>query len=115
MGSSPRTGDPEGGDVCDIASSDRERDLKLRLSERDRDKLREINEAIERIEEGSFGECEACGSKIPMERLKVMPFTTVCVPCKSKLEKQRKLFQESNDFTFSKDVNQQEFSKEEEE
>ena len=70
---------------------------------------------IERIEEGSFGECESCGSKIPMERLKVMPFTTVCVPCKSKLEKQRKLFQESNDFTFSKDVNQQEFSKDEEE
>ena len=64
MGSSPRTGDPEGGDVCDIASSDRERELKLRLSERDRDKLKEIDEALERIEEGSFGECDACGSKI---------------------------------------------------
>ena len=35
MGPSPKTGDPEGGDVCDIASSDRERDLKLTLSERE--------------------------------------------------------------------------------
>ena len=72
---SPRTGDPEGGDVCDIASSDRERELKLRLSERERDKLRAIEDALERIEEGTFDVCERCGCKIPIERLKVMPFT----------------------------------------
>ena len=115
MGSSPKTGDPEGGDVCDIASSDRERDLKLRLSERDREKLKQIDEAIERIEDGYFGECEACGSKIPMERLKVMPFTTVCVPCKSKQEKHRKLFHDANEFAFSRGGETQDFTKEEEE
>ncbi len=113
--SSPKTGDPEGGDVCDIASSDRARELRLRLSERDREKLRDIEEALERIEDGSFGECEICGSKIPMERLKIMPFTTECVVCKSKLEKQRKLFQESTDFTSSRNLGLQEISKDEEE
>ena len=115
MGSSPKTGDPEGGDVCDIASSDRERELKLRLSERDREKLREIEDALERIGEGSFGECEICGAKIPMQRLKIMPFTTECVACKSKLEKQRKLFQESTDFTSSRDLGLHEINKDEEE
>ncbi len=113
--SSPKTGDPEGGDVCDIASSDRARELRLRLNERDSEKMREIDEALERIEDGSFGECELCGSKIPMERLKIMPFTTECVSCKSKLEKQRKLFQESTDFTSSRDLGLHEASKEEEE
>lgn len=115
MGSSPKTGDPEGGDVCDIASSDRERDLKLTLSERDREKLRAIEEALERIEEGDFGICEQCGAKIPTARLKVMPFTTECVPCKSKLEKQRKLFYGDAGSPSSKDTVLPEFAKEMEE
>lgn len=91
MDPSPKTGDPEGGDVCDIASSDRERELKLRLSEREREKLRAIEDALERIEDGSFGICEECGCKIPVGRLKIMPFATVCVDCKSREEKQSKL------------------------
>ena len=92
MAPSPKTGDPEGGDVCDIASSDRERELKLRLSEREREKLKAIEEALERIKEGSFDICEQCGSKIPIGRLRVMPFTTVCISCKSIEEKRRKLY-----------------------
>jgi len=91
MDPSPKTGDAEGGDVCDIASSDRERELKLRLSEREREKLRAIEDALERIEDGSFGICEECGCKIPVGRLKIMPFATVCVDCKSREEKQSKL------------------------
>jgi len=115
MSGSPKTGDPEGGDVCDIASSDRERDLRLRLSERGREKLREIEDALERIEEGSFGDCEKCGAKIPKGRLKVMPFTTTCVACKSRQEKQRKLYDGASDFALSRDLGVSEMSKEEEE
>ena len=100
MDPSPKTGDPEGGDVCDIASSDRERELRLRLSEREREKLRAIEDAIERIDDGSFGTCEECGAKIPIGRLKVMPFTTVCVPCKSREEQQRKLYAEEAEGAF---------------
>ena len=104
MKGSPKTGDPEGGDVCDIASSDRERELTLRLSERGREKLKEIEEALERIEDGSFGTCELCGAKIPKGRLKVMPFTTTCVACKSKQEKQRKLYEGASDFALARDL-----------
>ncbi len=104
MKGSPKTGDPEGGDVCDIASSDRERELRLRLNERGREKLRAIEEALERIEEGSFGICEQCGAKIPKARLKVMPFTTSCVACKSKQEKQRKLYEGASDLALARDL-----------
>jgi DnaK suppressor protein len=104
MKGSPKSGDPDGGDVCDIASSDRERELTLRLSERGREKLKEIEEALERIEEGSFGTCEQCGCKIPKGRLKVMPFTTTCVACKSKQEKQRKLYEGASDFALARDL-----------
>jgi RNA polymerase-binding transcription factor len=111
---SPKTGDPEGGDVCDIATSDRDRELRLRLTERGREKLREIEDALERIEEGSFGTCERCGAKIPKGRLKVMPFTTTCVGCKSKQERQRKLFEGAGDFSLSRELGAPEINKEDE-
>jgi DnaK suppressor protein len=104
MKGSPKTGDPEGGDVCDIASSDRERELTLRLSERGREKLREIEDALERVEDGSFGACEQCDAKIPKGRLKVMPFSTTCVACKSKQEKQRKLYEGASDYALGRDL-----------
>ena len=104
MKGSPKTGDPEGGDVCDIASSDRERDLTLRLSERGRDKLKQIEEALERIEDGSFGTCEQCEAKIPKGRLKVMPFSVTCVACKSKQEKHRKLYEGASDYALARDL-----------
>lgn len=113
MKGSPKTGDPEGGDVCDIASSDRDRDLTLRLSERGRDKLKQIEEALERIEDGSFGTCDQCEAKIPKGRLKVMPFSTTCVACKSKLEKYRKLYEGASDYALARDLDT-DISKEEE-
>ena len=104
MKGSPKTGDPEGGDVCDIASSDRERELRLRLSERGREKLKELEEALEHIKDGSFGLCDRCGCKIPKGRLKVMPFSTTCVACKAIQEKQRKLYEGASDFALARDL-----------
>ena len=115
MDPSPKTGDPEGGDVCDIASSDRERELRLRLSERERLKLRAIEDALERIEDGTFDMCEDCGAKIPIGRLKVMPFTTACVKCQSDKEKKHKLYAEPYDAVFARDQSMSSFSKEDEE
>ena len=104
MKGSPKTGDPEGGDVCDIASSDRERELTLRLSERGREKLKQIEEALERVEDGSFGTCEQCEAKIPKGRLKVMPFSTTCVACKSKQETHRRLYEGASDYALARDL-----------
>ncbi|HWP34388.1 MAG TPA: TraR/DksA family transcriptional regulator [Thermodesulfobacteriota bacterium] len=92
---------PATGDIYDLASSERERELSLLLGDRDREKLAEIDEALRRIEEGSYGYCEECGEKIGIGRLKAMPFTQLCVECKSRLEKEigaRKRFDEESTY-----------------
>jgi DnaK suppressor protein len=75
------------GDIYDIASSERERELSLTLGDRDRGKLPEIEDALERLEDGSYGECEECEEPIAQNRLRILPFTRVCVECQSKLER----------------------------
>ena len=82
---------PEMGDIYDIASSERERDLALTLGDRDRKKLGEIERALERIEDGTYGECEECGEPVEQGRLKALPFTRVCVECQSRLEREQKI------------------------
>jgi len=77
------------GDIYDIASSERERELSLILGDRDREKLAEIDDALERLNDGTYGICEECGEPIGEGRLRAMPFTRVCVECKSKNEKER--------------------------
>ena len=78
------------GDVLDKASEVRNQDFLLTLSEREREKLNEIEEALERIDEGVYGECESCGETIPDGRLEVRPQALLCVPCKSVKEKREK-------------------------
>src|SRR5512145_323532 len=92
---------PATGDIYDLASSERERELSLLLGDRDREKLNEITEALRRIEDGSYGYCEECGERIGIGRLKAMPFTQLCVECKSRLEKEvgaRKRFDEESTY-----------------
>lgn len=78
-------------DVLDVSASDLERTLCLLLRERERSKLKAIDEALERIDEGTFGICEDCGDEVPLGRLKVMPFATTCIDCKAKQERRDKL------------------------
>jgi len=79
------------GDVYDISSQDRERDLILTLSDMERAKLREIDDTLRKIKDKTYGICEECGEKIPPARIKILPFTRVCVDCKSKLEKEEQM------------------------
>ena len=76
------------GDLYDSADNERDRQLSHILNDRDRKKLIEIDEALERIEDGTYGICEECGKRITSNRLKIMPFARLCVPCKSDIEKQ---------------------------
>lgn len=85
------------GDIYDQASSERDRELGLILSDREREKVHNIDDALMRMEEGEYGICEECDEDIPIGRLKVLPFTRHCVRCKSDLEKiqaQTKRFEE---------------------
>lgn len=79
------------GDIYDIASNERERELTLMLGDRDREKLSEIEDALERIRDNSYGTCEECGEPIAEPRLKALPSTKVCVECMSKMEKELKI------------------------
>lgn len=77
------------GDIYDQASSERDRELGLLLGDREREKLRNIDEALLRLEEGEYGICEECEEEIPIGRLKIVPFARHCVKCKADLEKQQ--------------------------
>jgi len=77
-------------DMYDLADDERERQFSILLCERDREKLLQIDEALERIEDGSYGICEECGCKISEKRLQVMPFARHCVPCKNNIERNEK-------------------------
>ncbi|MBN2466958.1 MAG: TraR/DksA family transcriptional regulator [Deltaproteobacteria bacterium] len=74
-------------DIYDLADDERERQFSILLRDRDREKLEQIDDALERLEEGTYGICEECGQKISEGRLKIRPFARYCVPCKSKIEK----------------------------
>ncbi len=82
-----KDGTPDIGDEAADLSS---RQLLLSLNEADRAKLREIDEALERIEEGTYGICEECGEPISPKRLEVKPTAIYCVECKSRLEQRQK-------------------------
>ncbi len=79
------------GDIYDIASNERERELTLILGDRDREKLSEIEDALDRIKDSSYGDCEECGEPITENRLRALPFTRVCVECQSRNEREQKI------------------------
>jgi DnaK suppressor protein len=90
------SGEPS-GDIYDQASNERDRELSLLLGDREREKIRSIDEALARLEEGEYGICEDCEEEIPLGRLKALPFARLCVKCKADLEKlqaQTKRFEE---------------------
>lgn len=73
-------------DPTDRASMESSRNAMLRIRDRERKLLNKIDEALERIEEGSFGICEECGEAIGAERLRARPMTTMCISCKADQE-----------------------------
>jgi len=79
------------GDIYDIASNERERELSLMFGDRDREKLSEIEDALERIRDNTYGECEDCGEPVAENRLRALPFTRVCVECQSKQEREQRI------------------------
>ena len=77
-------------DPTDRASVESDRNFILRLRDRERKLIGKIQEALERIEDGTFGVCEDCGEEIGMKRLEARPVTTLCIDCKTKQEAMEK-------------------------
>ena len=70
-------------DPTDRAAMESDRSFTLRIRDRERKLIAKIEEALRRLEDGSYGVCEECGEKIGAARLKARPVTTLCIDCKS--------------------------------
>jgi len=80
----------EGRDTYDLASDERDREINFILNDREREKLHAIDEALERLKDKTYGICESCEGEIHLGRLKVLPFTRLCVKCQEENEKESK-------------------------
>lgn len=78
-------------ELGDQASADIDRNFMLRLKGRERQLLKKIDEALEKIESGTYGVCEICGEDINIKRLEARPVTTMCIECKTEQEEEEKL------------------------
>ena len=82
-------------DPTDRASLEGNRNLMLRIRDRERKLITKIDEALGRIDDGSYGRCEECGQDIGLERLRARPVTTLCIDCKSLQEAQERKLRSS--------------------
>ena len=73
-------------DTTDQAQAEMDRNFLLRLKEREQKLIKKIDQAVERIDNGTFGICRGCGNEIPLPRLKARPVTDLCIECKTKQE-----------------------------
>ncbi len=74
-------------DIGDEAANIYNKQVLLSLNENERLRLKEVDESLDRIENGTYGICEECGGPISLKRLEVRPVAKYCVPCLTKLEK----------------------------
>ena len=79
-------------DFADQSSFESDRNFLLRLRDRERKLLTKIDEALQRIEDGTFGICEECDREIGIKRLKARPVVTLCIECKTKQEEEEKKY-----------------------
>jgi len=91
------SGNDRGGDVsghalhmADVATDMYDREFTLGLAANDRELLHQVNEALERIEEGNYGLCHNCKKSIPATRLKAIPHAQTCLKCQEMRESKRR-------------------------
>ncbi|HAG50787.1 MAG: RNA polymerase-binding protein DksA [Deltaproteobacteria bacterium GWC2_42_51] len=77
-------------DPTDRASHETDRNFLLRVKDRERKLIAKIQEALKRIDNGTYGICEICGEDISEKRLEARPVTTSCIKCKEEEEAQEK-------------------------
>ena len=73
-------------DSVDLSIQDHNQELAFRLGERESQAVAEIDEALRRIDEGTYGDCERCGKPIPEARLEALPTARYDAACQSQLE-----------------------------
>jgi len=79
-------------DEIDQASAEYTQSFIFRLRDREKYYLSKIEKALQKIETGEFGTCEACGEEITQKRLEARPVTTLCIRCKEEQEMEERSF-----------------------
>ena len=79
-------------DETDLAASEINQNLVFKLRDRERQLLSKIDQALERISEGTFGTCEVCEEPIEARRLEARPVSTLCLSCKEREEHREKIY-----------------------
>jgi len=75
---------------AELAATDLSNNISIHLHERERQSLVMIEKALQRMEAGTYGQCESCGDEIGLRRIQARPFTTLCIAC---MEDQESLLQ----------------------
>jgi len=78
-------------DPTDQAVAELDSNFVLRLRGREQKLLKKIDEAISRIDSGTYGVCESCSGEISVKRLEARPVTTLCIECKTRQEEEEKI------------------------
>ncbi len=79
-------------DEVDLASSESDQNMNIRLRDRERVLLRKIDKALVKISNGDYGVCESCGEDISVRRLEARPVTDLCIRCKEEQEREERSF-----------------------
>lgn len=79
--------DQSSGDVVDFALDSAHNEISSQLAEVESRELANVDMALERIREGTYGACENCNEPIPLARLQALPYATSCIDCQRELEK----------------------------
>lgn len=79
-------------DETDLASNIITQEVVFSIKQRELDKLKAIDEALHRIQEGTYGQCEDCGETIPEKRLQNQPYTTLCISHAEEKERELQKF-----------------------
>jgi len=75
------------GDIGDAAVDSTQDEISSQLAEVEARELGSIENALERMKDGTYGTCEYCGGKIPLARLQALPYATMCIGCQREEEK----------------------------
>jgi RNA polymerase-binding protein DksA len=73
--------------MADVGTDNFGREMELNIASGENERIRMIEEALERIEEGTYGKCVSCDSDISLERLKAVPYARLCIECARESEK----------------------------
>lgn len=82
-------GGSEVGDEIDLATQTLEKEMLYQLTNHERQMLLDLENALQKVEKGTYGLCESCKKEISTKRLKVMPSTRYCISCQTGQEKRR--------------------------